>query len=384
MATENFSKQITTFATNFSLDDPPPSSPYYLHASDNSSLMLVNQPLIGDNFHSWFRSMAMGLAVKNKLGFVDGSISAPKEGITSPLYSLWSRCNTVVITWILNCVSKEIRATVLYKQTAFEIWNILRNRFSQSNGPQIFQVEQAIGSSTQFQVTISDYYTRLQGLWEELLNYRPIPVCTCVPSCSCGAMRQVVENYHQMCLMQFLIGLNETFTQVKGQILLMDPMPDIDRVFSLLRQEERQTSIRFLGQVFQYYLLGLKSGSVEDRINCGITGHTMDKCYKLHGYPPGYRSKGKGPVANQVSLNNFGTNATAMIDEMSPFQITQIQTQCQQLFATLNTKALPSPTSEPSSSNAPYQAMANTTFSPSSLPSHSVSGLHPLEDDWTG
>ena len=216
MATKNFSKQITASATNFSLDDPPPSSPYYLHASDNSSLMLVNQPLTSDNFHSWFRSTAMGLTVKNKLGFVDGSISAPKEGITSPLYSLWSRCNTVVITWILNCVSKEIRATILYKQTAFEIWNILRNRFSQSNRAQIFQVEQAIGSSTQSQVTISDYYTRLQGLWEELLNYRPIPVCTCVSSCSCGAMRKVIENYHQMCLMQFLMGLNETFTQVRG------------------------------------------------------------------------------------------------------------------------------------------------------------------------
>jgi hypothetical protein len=56
-------------------------------------------------------------------------------------------------------------------------------------------------------------------------------------------MRQVVENYHQACLMQFLIGLNETFTQVRGQILLMDHMPHIDRVFSLVRQEERQRSI---------------------------------------------------------------------------------------------------------------------------------------------
>ena len=69
-------------------DDPSPSSPYYLHANDNSSLMLVNQPLTGDNFHSWSRSMAMGLTIKNKLGFVDGSIEPPKEGINSPLYSL--------------------------------------------------------------------------------------------------------------------------------------------------------------------------------------------------------------------------------------------------------------------------------------------------------
>ena len=84
--------------------------------------------------------------------------------------------------------------------------------FSHNNGPQIFQVEQAIWSLAQSQVSISDYYTRLEGLWEELLNYRPIPVCTRVPSCSCGAMRQIFENYHQVCLMQFMMGLNETFT----------------------------------------------------------------------------------------------------------------------------------------------------------------------------
>jgi hypothetical protein len=52
-------------------------------------------------------------------------------------------------------------------------------------------------------------------------------------------MKQVFENYQQACLMQFLMGLNESFTQVRGQILLMDPMPNIDRVFSLIRQEER-------------------------------------------------------------------------------------------------------------------------------------------------
>ena len=238
MAFEITSTKIVYVVTP--LDDPPPSSPYYLHANDNSSLMLVNQPLTGDNFHSWFRSMAMGLTIKNKLGFVDGSIDLPKEGINSPLYSLWSRCNTIVITWILNCVSKEIHATVLYKPTTCEIWTILRERFSQSNGHLIFQVEQAIGSLTQSQVSFSD---KLQGFWEELLNYRSILVCTCVPSCSCGAMRQVFENYHQTCLMQFLMGLNETFTQVRGQILLMDPMPNIDRVFSLIRQEEWQRSI---------------------------------------------------------------------------------------------------------------------------------------------
>ena len=52
--------------------------------------------------------------------------------------------------------------------------------------------------------------------------------------------------------------------------------------------------------------------------HCVLIGHTMEKCYKLHGYPPRYKTRGKGPVANQVSLSNFGTNAVAVTDEMSP------------------------------------------------------------------
>ena len=35
---------------------------------------------------------------------------------------------------------------------------------------------------------------------------------------------------------------------------------------------------------------------------CGFTGHITDKCYKLHGYPPGYKPKGGNKaMANQVA-----------------------------------------------------------------------------------
>uniref|UniRef100_A0A2N9IE43 Retrovirus-related Pol polyprotein from transposon TNT 1-94-like beta-barrel domain-containing protein n=1 Tax=Fagus sylvatica TaxID=28930 RepID=A0A2N9IE43_FAGSY len=181
--------------------------------------------------------------------------------------------------------------------------------------------------------------------------------------------------------MQFLTGLNETFTPVRGQILLMDPMPHIDKVFSLLRQEERQRSI---GQIslphVESTVLLCKSDSARPNqpkqgfqkkdkpicTHCGYIGHTMDKCYKLHGYPPGYKPKGKSPMVHRVSLNNFGTSA-AVTDEMSQFQVSQIQSQCQQLLVALNTKPL-----ELLTPNASYQVMANTTLS-SPLPTHSIS-----------
>jgi hypothetical protein len=41
--------------------------------------------------------------------------------------------------------------------------------------------------------------------------------------------------------------------------------------------------------------------------HCGILGHTMDKCYKIHGYPPSFKfNRGKStPFANQVSDFNI-------------------------------------------------------------------------------
>ena len=35
--------------------------------------------------------------------------------------------------------------------------------------------------------------------------------------------------------------------------------------------------------------------------HCGKLGHTIDKCYKLHGFPPGYKFKNKS-MAHLVSF----------------------------------------------------------------------------------
>ena len=39
------------------------------------------------------------------------------------------------------------------------------------------------------------------------------------------------------------MGLNESYGQIRGEVLLMDPIPPISRVFSLILQEEKQRVI---------------------------------------------------------------------------------------------------------------------------------------------
>ena len=36
---------------------------------------------------------------------------------------------------------------------------------------------------------------------------------------------------------------------------------------------------------------------------CGKVGHIKEKCYKHVGFPPGYKQKGKVPMANQVMVD---------------------------------------------------------------------------------
>lgn len=39
------------------------------------------------------------------------------------------------------------------------------------------------------------------------------------------------------------MGLNDTYAQVRSQILLMDPLFPLNKIFSLITQEERQKQI---------------------------------------------------------------------------------------------------------------------------------------------
>nr|GFB10208.1 reverse transcriptase, RNA-dependent DNA polymerase, Gag-polypeptide of LTR copia-type [Tanacetum cinerariifolium] len=48
------------------------------------------------------------------------------------------------------------------------------------------------------------------------------------------------ERDHRKRLIQFLMGLDECYLNVRGQILLMLPMPSVSKVYIMIRQEEKR------------------------------------------------------------------------------------------------------------------------------------------------
>lgn len=131
--------------------DPNDSYPYYLHHGDSPRTILVSQLLQADNYPTWSRSMIMALSVKNKIGFIDGSITKPST--SSSQYVVWLRCNNMVISWILNSISKDLAASVIYIASAREIWSDPKDRLSQSNGPRVFQLQMVISTLSQDQMS---------------------------------------------------------------------------------------------------------------------------------------------------------------------------------------------------------------------------------------
>ncbi|KAL6291859.1 hypothetical protein ACE6H2_000001 [Prunus campanulata] len=212
------------------------SSPLYLHHSDNPGVILVTQPLLGDNYPTWSRAMRMALDAKNKLGFIDGSITKPKD--VSTKFHQWTRCNSMVLSWIVNALSPEISNSVIYTATAREVWDDLRERFSQKNAPRIFEICRAIANHTQGNSSIASYYTVFKGYWDELSSYISLT------SCTCGASQTSMSHIQEEHLMQFLAGLNESYFGVRSNMLLQDPLPTVNRAYSLLLQDERQRSLQ--------------------------------------------------------------------------------------------------------------------------------------------
>ncbi|XP_050211383.1 uncharacterized protein LOC126661572 [Mercurialis annua] len=125
--------------------------------------------------------MKIALGSKTKLGFISGKCIMPDED--SDCYEQWIKVDCMVISWLLNSISKKLSGAFLCEISAKKLWDDLKQRYGQSNGPMLYQLEREIASISQGNNEISVYFT----------------------SCTCGAMK----NYN--------CGLAKSITELNSQ-----------------------------------------------------------------------------------------------------------------------------------------------------------------------
>lgn len=136
-----------------------PTSPFYIHPSDSTSMQLVYEKLSGSGYNDWKRSMLIGLSAKNKLPFITGTLTKP--AVNSPTYKAWTRCNSMLISWHLKVLDVTIAWSVLYFETTREIWLNLEERFGQTSGTQLLSIQQQIGDLEQGEDNIATFFTKI-------------------------------------------------------------------------------------------------------------------------------------------------------------------------------------------------------------------------------
>ncbi|KAJ4961187.1 hypothetical protein NE237_021097 [Protea cynaroides] len=375
------STSVTSTTTGLSFP-----SPLLMYPSDNPGCVLVTQPLDGSNYSSWKCAMRLALGAKNKCSFIDGIVDRP-DPTTDPTSTVaWDQCDRIVMSWICNSLVKKLQGTVLYAKNARQLWLELENRFAQGDGPRIFELKRQISLLHHDALSVSEYFTSLKNLWDELDSYIPVPKCSCgyLVKCTGDIMKKLVDQAQTEQVFQFLLGLTDAFSTVRTQILIMSPLPSIAKAYSLVLQEERQRGLcishvsseniacvvnkgyseysRTGGHFSQSYNTPAHTFSSSDSRNgsrrplcshCHKYGHTKDTCFDIHGFPPNFGRKPPRYNRSQspVPQLHLATESTVQSDgevqhdaHMSPAATTSpvsplpplSQSQYQQLISFLN------------------------------------------------
>ncbi|KAK6164755.1 hypothetical protein DH2020_001619 [Rehmannia glutinosa] len=145
--------------------------PLQLHGSEHPGMVLVSNQLTGHNYLPWRRSMVIALGAKTKLGFINGKIAVPAE--TSPKYDMWKKADCMVISWILNSISRDIVDAFIYANSAKELWDDLAQRFGECNGPQLFHLQKEIANVSKIPLLPFLWFPQLSMFLPQLICLSP-------------------------------------------------------------------------------------------------------------------------------------------------------------------------------------------------------------------
>ncbi|XP_074300103.1 uncharacterized protein LOC141631313 [Silene latifolia] len=315
--------------------------PLYVSASESPNQKLVDVLFDGTGFLLWKKDVLMALASKNKEGIVTGTCSQLPPIDKS--YRKWRRCDLLVTKWILNSLHKKIKDNMLYVSHSKELWGELVERYGQDNLPHI------------------DYYGTLKRTWEEIDDLDPIPMCTCgaLDTCSCHLLKRLLDRETQGKLIQLLMGLNNSYDNVRSHVLTMDIMPALNKVLGLLQKVEKQkqivdssdtltesnayASLRASSTKDDYPDSALKKPRVEDVDDkpkkicthckkkghlledcyqlqtcafCNILGHIREHCYQFKKYWAAQQKPGRGGYSSNIEVEEETKGYTGQNDEL--------------------------------------------------------------------
>nr|GEV96952.1 ribonuclease H-like domain-containing protein [Tanacetum cinerariifolium] len=150
--------------------------------------------------------------------------------------------------------------------------------------------------------------------------------------CTCHAVEGFKKHNQLMKLMQFLMGLDDSYMSIKSSILSRDPLPDVKSAYATIYSEEshRVVSSSMVGRTSNNNFrpnIANNAGPRHNKSNvnrknrssglvcneCGYNGNISDRCFKIICYPDNFRKNKNGQNFNKKinSNNTIGLNTSS-------------------------------------------------------------------------
>ncbi|XP_019425059.1 PREDICTED: uncharacterized protein LOC109333935 [Lupinus angustifolius] len=151
----------------------------------------------------------MAIESKNEMKFIDESLPEPSPD--DPLHVPWVRCNNMMLSWIQHSIEGSIVKSILWINNASQVWKDLKDRCPTAT------------------ITFEVITSRCPRWDNETMMGTDIHI-----------QAHAKDYRDQDYVIRLLTGLKDQFSQVRSQIMLMEPLPNINKVLSLLIQQEEQ------------------------------------------------------------------------------------------------------------------------------------------------
>ncbi|XP_071705226.1 uncharacterized protein [Rutidosis leptorrhynchoides] len=280
--------------------------PLYLHPSDTSGASLIIQKLKGtDNYNVWSCAMKLVLHTKNNLGFIDGSCARfPYED---------------------DDVLLEVYNGKIFSKTAESVWFELKKPMRK-----LMHLLHLIYIKISIHIIklVSPYLiiiTKLNAMWREFYDMNKIDDMV-------SANQSFQDHSQSLKLVQFLMGLDDVYTPIISQILTSDPVPNVKVAFSIVSRDKSHRMHSSISYMFRNQSSAFTSKNIVSNVvvnnynknnntnnsgnrikyknpplkctNHNMLGHTVDRCYELIRYPPGYIKKPFNQGAPRFNSSN--------------------------------------------------------------------------------
>ncbi|GJY11854.1 ribonuclease H-like domain-containing protein, partial [Tanacetum coccineum] len=299
-----------------------------------------------------------------QVGFSAGYLSSRIVRRSSAVIADWVHCDDDNVTLIskldvshplhlhpndsvvLTVVSVKLKGTENYQifsKRAKRVWDELKETYDKVDGSVTFSLHHKIHTLSQNGSSIADYH-KLNALWKQFDALIELPKCTC------HAADDFKKHNQLMKLMQFLMGLDDTYMQIRSSILSRETLPDVRSAYAIISSEESHRiatgSVSGTSQRSQTFAFNVNApnrgnfqrsqtstsfsrpsnnnipndnrnrrtvgGSTLVCENYGFNGHTINRCFKIIGYPVdfGKRKVGSNHKGKFVSNNVVGSNSS--------------------------------------------------------------------------